>query len=60
MLEQTNYTPALSTTTIFYISGFDDVAADLAAELPGAVSVQPNPSETPSADLLVVLGASYP
>ena len=60
MLEQNNYTPALDTTTVFYVPGYDIMAADLAAQLPGAVEVEPNPSSTPSADLLVVLGASYP
>lgn len=60
MLEQNNYTPALDTTTVFYVPGYDIMAADLAAQLPGAVAVEPNPSGTPSADLLVVLGASYP
>lgn len=60
MLEQGNYSPTLTTTTIFYIPGYADVAGDLAAELPGAVSVEENPAGTPSADLLVVLGSSYP
>lgn len=59
MLEQGN-TGALATTTVYYIDGLAGEAEVLAAELPGAVSVQINPAGDPSADLLVVLGASYP
>lgn len=59
MLEQGN-TGALSTTTVYYVAGLAGEAEVLASELPGAVSVQVNPAGDPSADLLVVLGASYP
>ncbi len=57
---QDNYGTRLQTTTVFYVPGFAEEAATLAAELAGATTTAPNPAAEPSADLLVVLGSSYP
>lgn len=59
MLTQGN-TGSTATTTVYYIPGLAEEAEVLAAQLPGAVSVAVNPANDPSADLLVVLGSSYP
>lgn len=59
MLTQGN-TSSIATTTVYYIPGLVEEAEILASELPGAVAVAVNPSSDPSADLLVVLGSSYP
>ncbi len=60
MRPQDNYTPLLSTTTVFYVAGLDREAATLAGELAGETIIAPNPASDPSAELLVVLGSSYP
>lgn len=57
---QDNYGTPLETTTVFYVAGLDREAATLASNLPGATATAPNPAPEPSAQLLVVLGSSYP
>jgi len=59
MLTQGNM-DSIATTTVYYIPGLAEEAEVLAAQLPGAVAVAVNPAGSPSADLLVVLGSSYP
>lgn len=57
---QDNYNTPLATTTVFYVAGLDREAVTLAGLLPGETTTAPNPAAEPSADLLVVLGSSYP
>jgi len=60
MRQQDNYGTPLSTTTVFYVPGLDREAATLAGHLAGDTTIAPNPAPEPSAELLVVLGSSYP
>ena len=60
MRPQDNYGTPLSTTTVFYVAGLDREALTLAGHLAGDTTTAPNPAPEPSAELLVVLGSSYP
>lgn len=60
MRTQDNYSTPLSTTTVFYVPGLGREAQTLASQLPGDTITEVNPAAEPSADLLVVLGSSYP
>lgn len=60
MRTQDNYGTPLATTTVFFIPGLGREALTLASQLPGETITEVNPATEPSADLLVVLGSSYP
>lgn len=61
MLPPDNYTTELSDTTIFYADGFSLEAQALADSLSDAVlSTDQEPIQSSGADLVVVIGSSYP
>ncbi|MGA7269730.1 MAG: LytR C-terminal domain-containing protein [Acidimicrobiia bacterium] len=56
-----NYSPTLSDTTIFYADGFSLEAQALAESVPDAIlSTDQDPIQSSGADLVVVIGSSYP
>lgn len=56
-----NYSPELSDTTIFYADGFSLEAQALAESVPDAIlSTDQDPIQSSGADLVVVIGSSYP
>lgn len=57
-LEPANSTPVLSGSQILFAEGFAAEAYTLAAQFTDG-EVLPNPSEDPSADIVVILGTSY-
>ena len=58
MLEEDNYPTRLATTAVWYAPGFELEAQVLAENFPDA-EVEPFPGDDESADIVVVLGASF-
>lgn len=56
-----NYPTELTDTTIFYADGFSLEAQALAGSIPDAIlSTDQEPVQSGGADLVVVIGSSYP